>query len=179
MSPFAGPLFAASLLLGAAGLGKLFAPAATRVALRQAGLPNDPYSARLLGAVEFFAALGAVVVGGWLHATFVVAFYLGFAWFAWRLANRTRGTASCGCFGASSAPVGSLHVGLNLTVAAVVAGAIVRPAEGIWVAVSETPWAGVPFLGLTVLLAWMLYAALTVLPATFAATKRSPAGVPA
>jgi hypothetical protein len=171
MSPFAGPLFAASLLLGVAGIGKVLRPDATRVALRSAGLPNDPWSARLLGAVEFAAALGAVVVGGWLHASFVTAFYLGFAWFSWRLDNRTRGQASCGCFGDSSAPVGRVHVAVNLAVAAVVSGAIMVPSEGIASATSETPWAGVPFLLLTALTTWMLYVTLTVLPTTLAAAR--------
>jgi hypothetical protein len=172
MSPFAGPLFAASLLLGAAGVGKVLRPDATRVALRSAGLPNDPWSARLLGAIEFAAALGALVVGGWLHATFVAAFYVGFAWFSWRLAARTRGQASCGCFGDSSAPVGRLHVGVNLAVAAVVSGAIMSPAEGIASTAADTPWAGVPFLLLTALTTWTLYVTLTVLPTTLAAARR-------
>jgi hypothetical protein len=175
MSPFAGPLFAAALLLGIAGIGKALRPDATRVALRQAGLPADPWSARLLGVVEFAAALGAVVVGGWLHATFIVAFYLGFAWFARRLERRTRGQAPCGCFGNSSAPVGTVHVGINLAVAAVVAGAIVWPADGIAVVTSETPWAGVPFLSLTALLTWMLYVSLTALPTLFDAIRTKPA----
>lgn len=179
MSPFAGPLFAASLLLGAAGIGKALRPNATRVALRQAGLPSDPYSARLLGVVEFAAALGAVVVGGWLHAAFVSAFYLGFAWFSWRLAARTRGQASCGCFGDASAPVGPLHVGINLAVAAVTALAIAWPAEGISTVPADSPWAGVPFLALTALATWMLYAALTVLPATAAAAKQPKETAPA
>ena len=176
MSPFAGPLFAAALLLGIAGLGKLTRPAATRVALRQAGLPSDAWSARLLGAVEFAAALGAVVVGGWLHASFVTAFYLGFAWFSWRLERRTRGQASCGCFGDASAPVGRLHVVLNLAVAVVVAGAIVQPAEGIATVPADTPWAGVPFLALTALLTWMLYVSLTALPTLLDAMRTKPAG---
>jgi hypothetical protein len=171
MSPFAGPLFAASLLLGAAGIGKVLRPDAARVALRGAGLPSDPWSARLLGAVEFAAALGAVVVGGWLHASFVVAFYLGFAWFSWRLANRSRGQASCGCFGDSSAPVGRVHVAVNLAVAAVVSGAIMAPTEGIASTTTETPWAGVPFLLLTLLTTWMLSVTLTALPTTLAAAR--------
>lgn len=176
MSPFAGPLLAASLLLGAAGLGKLARPAATRVALRRADLPSDPWSVRLLGAVEAAAALGAIVVGGWLHASFVTAFYLGFAWFSWRLASRTWGQASCGCFGDASAPVGPVHVGVNLAVAALVAGAIARPAEGIAAVPGDSPWAGVPFLGLALLATWMLYVALTVLPTTLAAAKPVPEG---
>ncbi|MCB0972112.1 MAG: hypothetical protein KDA97_11460 [Acidimicrobiales bacterium] len=178
MSPFAGPLFAASLLLGAAGIGKVASPAATRVALRKAALPSDPWSVRLLGTIELAAALGAVVVGGWLHVTFVTACYLGFAWFSWRLARRTWGQASCGCFGDASAPVGPLHVGVNLAVAALAAGAIAWPTEGIAAVADDSPWSGVPFLGLTALAAWMLYVALTVLPATMAAThpkEASPA----
>jgi Methylamine utilisation protein MauE len=175
MSPFAGPLFAASLLLGAAGIGKVLRPDATRVALRSAGLPSDRWTARLLGAVEFAGALGAVAVGGWLHATFVAGCYAGFAWFSWRLATRTRGQASCGCFGDSSAPVGRLHVAVNLAVAAVVTGAIVQPPDGLATVAADTPWTGVPFLLLTALTTWMLYVTLTVLPTTLAAAKQEAA----
>lgn len=175
MSPFAGPLFAAAILLLMAGASKVATPAATRLALRTAGLPNTPLAARALGAVECAIALNALAVGGRIPAALVTATYLGFAGFSAQLARASRGTASCGCFGASSAPVGSLHVVLNLATAAAVAGAIVKPADGLLAATSDTPWAGVPFFALTALLAWATYLALTALPALVAATKTTGA----
>lgn len=171
MSPFAGLVFAAALLLGAAGVGKVARPGATRIALRSAGLPATVLVARGLGAVEVFVAVTALAIGGPVATALVAVSYLGFAWFARRLQVKTRGAAPCGCFGSSSAPVGTLHVVLNLLVAAGVGVAVVDAPGSIWSAASDTPWAGVPFVGLTVLLTWLLYVALTTLPETLAAAK--------
>lgn len=175
MSPFAGPLFAAALLLLVAGAAKVTTPAATRVALRTAGLPNTPLVARGLGAVECAIAISALAVGGRIPAALLTVTYLGFAGFSAQLQRRSRGTAGCGCFGASSAPVGTLHVVLNLATAAAVAGATVRTTDGLLAATSDTPWAGVPFYAVTALLAWATYVALTALPALVAATKTTGA----
>lgn len=171
MSPFAGPLFAAALLLLVAGVAKVATPAATRVALRTAGLPSTPLVARALGAVECAIALSALALGGPVPAALVALTYLGFAGFSARLAAASRGTASCGCFGASSAPVGRLHVAVNLATAVLVAPAVFAPVDGIGQAVSDTPWAGVPFVALTALLAWAVYLTLTRLPELQAAMK--------
>lgn len=171
MSPLAGLLYAAALLLGSAGAGKVLRPAGTRVALRSAGLASTTWAARGLGAVEVAIALTAIVIGGPVAAAAVALSYAGFAWFARRLEHRTRGAAPCGCFGASSAPVGTLHVVINVVIAVGVAVAAVDPPGPIWSAASDTPWSGVPFIGLTLLLTWLLYAALTALPETLAAAK--------
>jgi hypothetical protein len=92
----------------------------------------------------------------------------------------TRGAAPCGCFGASSAPVGTLHVIINLVIAVGVALAAIDAPGPIWEAAADTPWAGVPFVGLVALLAWLVYLALTALPETIAAAKAAPptAGAP-
>ncbi|MGN6693663.1 MAG: hypothetical protein ACTHN0_05750 [Aquihabitans sp.] len=104
---------------------------------------------------------------------------LGFAWFARRLDRMTRGAAPCGCFGASSAPVGTLHVVVNLLIALGVGIAAVDAPGPIWDAAGETPWGGVPFVGLILLLTWMLYVALTALPEALAAAKApAPATTP-
>lgn len=174
MSPLAGLVYAAALLLGAAGVGKVATPGATRIALRSAGLPASELAARSLGAAEVLIAVAAIVVGGPVTTGLVAASYLGFAWFARRLDTRTRGAAPCGCFGASSAPVGTLHVVLNLLIAAGTGIAAIDAPGAIWDAAADTPWAGVPFLGLTLLLTWMLYVALTALPEALAAA-RAPA----
>ncbi len=176
MSPLAGLVFSAALLLGAAGVGKAAAPGATRIALRSAGLPATPLAARGLGVAEVLIALAALVVGGPVATSLVAVSYLGFAWFARRLDAQTRGSAPCGCFGASSAPVGTLHVVLNLLIAVGVGVAALDAPGPVWDAASDTPWAGVPFVGLVLLLTWMLYVALTALPEALAAA-RAPAPV--
>ncbi|HWJ64137.1 MAG TPA: MauE/DoxX family redox-associated membrane protein [Acidimicrobiales bacterium] len=171
MSPLAGLVYAAALLLGAAGVGKALRPGATRIALRSAGLPATVVIARGLGIVEVLIAVAALVVGGAVATALVAVSYLGFAWFARRLDTKTRGSAPCGCFGASSAPVGTLHVVVNLLLAVGVGIAAVDAPGAIWDAAGDTPWAGVPFVGLTLLLTWMLYVALTALPEALAAAK--------
>lgn len=174
MSPLAGLVFAAALLLGAAGGGKVARPGATRIALRSAGLPATAFAARGLGAVEVLIALAALLVGGPVATALVAVGYAGFAWFARRLERMTRGAAPCGCFGASSAPVGALHVAINLVIAVGVAIAAIDAPGPIWDAAADTPWAGVPFVGLVLLLAWLTYVALTALPETLAAAKAAP-----
>jgi hypothetical protein len=180
MSPLAGLVYAAALLLGAAGVGKVARPGATRIALRSAGLPASAPAARALGAAEVLIALAALAVGGPIATALVAVSYLGFAWFARRLERMTRGAAPCGCFGASSAPVGTLHVIINLVIAVGVALAAIDAPGPIWEAAADTPWAGVPFVGLVALLAWLVYLALTALPETIAAAKAAPptAGAP-
>lgn len=180
MGALAGPLFAAAALLALAGVGKVARPAATRVALRQAELPSSALAARALGAIEIVIGLAALVLGGPIPAALTAASYAGFAWFAHRLDAKTRGTASCGCFGDSSASVGTLHVGINLAITALLVGAVAFPTDGIAAATSETPWAGVPFLALTALLTWMVYVSLTALPELLDAMKaKAPSGTPA
>jgi hypothetical protein len=131
---------------------------------------------RLLGVVEIAIALAALALGGAIPAALLAASYAGFAWFARRLERRSRGTADCGCFGAGSAPVGPVHVGVNLVLAALAALAVAWPTDGIGAAFADTPWSGLPFLAITALLTWMLFVSLTLLPTTLAAAKPSGAG---
>lgn len=175
MPALAGPLFAAAALLAIAGAGKVARPDATRVALRRGGVPSSTLVARGLGAVEVAIGVAAIALGGPIPAMATAAAYLGFAWFAHRLDRASQGTADCGCFGSSSAPVGTLHVVVNLAIAAVCAAAAVTDPVGIAAATTDTPWAGVPFLALTALLTWMLSVTLTVLPTALAAAKEAAA----
>jgi hypothetical protein len=170
MSPLAGPLYAAAALLAVAGAGKVARPDATRVALRQANLPNRRWMAQALGATEVAIGLGTIAIGGPIPAALTGASYAGFAWFAHRLDRATRGTAGCGCFGANSAPVGRLHVAVNVVIAAIAVAAAATDLDGI-AAATDAPWAGTPFLGLTALLTWMVYVTLTALPAALDAAR--------
>jgi hypothetical protein len=173
MSALAGPLFAAALLMALAGAFKLTRPDATRVALRTASLPSGVLEVRALGAVEVLGALAVVALGGRLAGAIVLVAYLGFAGFAAHLANRSRRSVPCGCFGSSSAPVGRLHVIVNLLLAVVGAVSIAAPTSGIS-SVVNTPMAGAPFVAFTLLLTWLLLVALTALPEVLAASRVAP-----
>ncbi|QXC62736.1 hypothetical protein KSP35_08075 [Aquihabitans sp. G128] len=171
MSPVAGPLFAAALLLGVAGILKLSQPAPTRVALRSAGLPSTVLAARTIGLGELAFTAVALVVGGRPGAALVALAYLGFAAFSLRVITATRGKASCGCFGASDAPLTNLHVGVDLAIVAVALVAVADPVPGIVAVARDTPLAGIPFLAFTALLAWLVQVLLTALPALQAAAR--------
>lgn len=171
MSPVAGPFFAAALLLGLAGVLKLVTPGPTRIALRSAGLPSTALAARAIGTVEVAIAVYALGWGGRLGAGLVSIAYLGFAGFSARVISATRGTASCGCFGASNAPLTNLHVGVDLVIAGIAALAVADPVPGIFTVAADTPWAGIPFLAFTVLLAWLVQVLLTGLPELQAAAN--------
>lgn len=171
MSAFAAPLFAAAALLVVAGLGKILRPPATQVALRTAGIPGRSWMVRSIGVFEVIVGVAAIAVGGRVPAALVAGAYLAFAAFSARLRSASHGAAPCGCFGAADAPVGAIHIGVDLAIALVVAGAVLEPSSGALAAVSDTPWLGIPFFGLTYLLAGLLQASLTVLPATMAAAR--------
>lgn len=174
MSPLAGVLFAAALVLGVAGVAKVVSPDGTRVALRTAGLPSGRWVSRLLGTAELAIAATALVVAGRLGALLVSVTFLGFAAFSGLLLARSRGKASCGCFGGTDSPITRIHVVLNVIVAAAVATCIARPVSGVADTAAETPGAGLPFALLIVLLAWVLQVAFTTLPALQAAERAAP-----
>lgn len=162
---------AAALLLGVAGVAKAVSPAPTRVALRTAGLPGTLWFVRLIAAGEVTLAVVAVLAGGRLGAALLGLAYLGFAGFSMRVIATSRGKASCGCFGASDAPLGTLHVVINLLIAGVAAVALVDPMASLAHVVADTPLGGSVFIVFAVLLAWLLQVALTGLPELKAAAR--------
>ncbi|MEO9165257.1 MAG: MauE/DoxX family redox-associated membrane protein [Aquihabitans sp.] len=174
MSPLAGVLFSAAIVLGVAGVAKVMTPDGTRVALRTVGLPSGRWAVRLLGIVELAITAVALVVAGRIGATLVALTYLGFAGFSALLLARSRGSASCGCFGGTDSPVTRIHVILNVIIAAAVATGIGYPVPGVADTAADTPWAGIPFALLVVLLAWVLQVAFTTLPALQAAERPAP-----
>ncbi|CAN5792401.1 hypothetical protein BH24ACT3_BH24ACT3_09740 [soil metagenome] len=164
MTP-AGPLFAAATLLGVAGVVKLARPHTVVGVLRTARLPANDLTGRALGLAETAVAAFALVAGGALPAALVALSYAGFAAFS-ALALRRDGTgASCGCFGATDNPLTVLHVAANVGAALLVAAAVLDPVPGVADVVAAQPLAGLPFLALTALCAWLAYATLTLLPA--------------
>ena len=173
-SAVAGPFVAASALLGVAGVVKLVRPAGTVEALRAAALPGSAPLSRALGAAELAVAVAAVAVGSRPLALLVVASYLGFAGFTMRLIARRGGTAGCGCFGEARTPASSLHVVLNLALAATAVLGAIAPPGGVADVLAVQPLAGIPFLALTALCTWLAFVAFTLLPeVTAAAAERA------
>lgn len=173
MTVAAGPFFAASGLLGAAGLLKLARPAPTVAALRAARLPgtlgrHSPLSSfaagRGLGLAELVVAVAALGFGGRLPAALVALWYLSFTVFTARLLQVAGRGASCGCFGVEESPAAPLHVVVNGAIAVVAASAVVWPTRGIGAVLGSQPWGGIPFVGLSAICGWLLFAMLTVLP---------------
>lgn len=110
-------------VLVVAGASKLSEPSGTAAALAALGVPGGNAAARALGAVEVGLGLGGLAVGGRVLAAGVAMAYGFFAVVV--LVARRRGLASCGCFGARSAPPSVVHVAVNALSAAVAAGAAV------------------------------------------------------
>ena len=170
MSVFAGPLFALALLLGAAGVAKLAQPDAAVRAMATAGLPVPTPAVRVLGAGEVLIAALVLVYGGRLAGLAVAVAYAAFAAFSQVLLARSEATASCGCFGVdSSSPVSRWHVGLNVVAAVVALAAAIWPTDGLPDVLADQPLTGLPFLALTVIAGWLLFAAYTLLPDLFEA----------
>lgn len=178
MSILAGPVYALAVVLGAAGVLKLARPEAAVRALRTAGLPHPTPAVRALGAAEVLWAVVVVVWGGAVACAGLALAYAGFAWFSERLRRRDD-AASCGCFGVeASAPVTPLHVVVNVAAALVSASAVVRPPGGVLDVLADQPFAGIPFLALCGVAAWLYVALSTLVPDLVAATRLVEADPP-
>ena len=173
MTVVAGPFFAAAGLLGVAGALKLLRPASTAQALRAAGLAGAASGGgrlgsatigRLVGGAELALAAGALVVGGRVAAGLLAVTYLGFALFTARLLRTAEAGASCGCFGAvTSRPPGCTWWSTPAWPWSACPPWCGRSRRSGSV-LADQPLAGVPFVALTALCGWLLYALLTVLP---------------
>ena len=173
MTPLAGPFLAAAGLLGVAGAAKVLRPAATAGALRAAGLRTSapgggmlasPTAGRLVGAAELGVALAALLAGGRVAAALVAGAYLTFAAFTVRLLRTAGAGAPCGCFGADDVGASVEHVWVNAGLALIAAVAAVQGVPGLVSAIDGQPLAGVPFLLVTAVCGWLLFALLTALP---------------
>ncbi len=158
-----GPILSLALLLAVAGVVKLGRPASAAAALRAAKLPAPELGVRALGGAEVALAVVVIVWGGPVAAAVLALTYLGFALFSQRLRSVQGRSASCGCFGASSAPVTGVHVGVNL-VAAVLGAAGAAWAPAGLAAVVAAPGEGALLLAVAGTLAWGWFALLVLLP---------------
>jgi hypothetical protein len=123
MSLLVGPALVAAALLALAGAQKLLDPSMTVGALRGLRLPSAPPLVRLGAAVELGLAVSAIVVGDPAVWLLVAGSYVLFAGFVLLALRRGAAIGSCGCFGRADTPPHPLHVGLDLALAAVAAGA--------------------------------------------------------
>ena len=127
-----GVLWAAAILLGVAGLGKLLRPAPTSRAVIAAEIPGASVLSalpvvRLLGLLEVVIAGVVLGVGGALPAALLAVGYLLLAVVAWRMIRLAPGQ-DCGCFGTSSEPSSWSHVIVNAAAAIVGLLAVILPA---------------------------------------------------
>ncbi|GAB2692436.1 MauE/DoxX family redox-associated membrane protein [Thalassiella azotivora] len=169
-----GLVAAGALLLLVAGAPKVLAPEAGRGAVVAARLPlrflRDAWVSRASGAAEVVVALAVLLVGGPWPLLALAVTYGVLAAFSWRVLRVSPG-ASCGCFGRASTPVSRWHVGTNAGLALVALLALGLHATGALAsgsylaALGDQPWAGVPLLALTALLAYACYLLMTALPA--------------
>jgi len=159
----AGPVFALAALLGFAGVQKLAWPSSTASALRSAGLPSSDLLGRLVGVTEIVIAAIALAYGNRLSAVLLAVTYAAFTAFSWRLVAGAD-AASCGCFGQTEAPTTRLHVALNAIATAACVAAAIWPTGAVSDVVTDQPFAGLPFLALTGVAAWLWYVMLEVVP---------------
>ena len=171
-----GVLWAAAILLGVAGLGKLLRPAPTSRAVIAAEIPGASVLSalpvvRLLGLLEVVIAGVVLGVGGALPAALLAVGYLLLAVVAWRMIRLAPGQ-DCGCFGTSSEPSSWSHVIVNAAAAIVGLLAVILPQPSLGDVVEQQGAQGLLLLGGSMLLAWLGYLALTALPALSRATQR-------
>lgn len=176
MLELAGPLAVAALVLAAGGLFKLRDPEPTQQMLTAIGLPGRGalrVLAILSGFVELALGLATFFIGGSVLAACTAAAFVTFAVLAARLV-RAPSPASCGCFGRHSGRTTWLHVAIDAAIAGLALAAAIGDAPGFANARPELAAAGVPFVGLAVLGAWFVVAALTVLPEALVAARPGP-----
>jgi len=141
MSPLAGPLHAAALVLVVAAVAKARRPAAAGAALGTLGLPGSRGVVRALAVAEGAVALAVLAGLGAPAAAALAATHLGFVAVADGLRRRS---ADCGCFG-DAAPVTGAHLAVNAVVAVLAAAAIVDPVPSVGNALAGTPGFGVTY----------------------------------
>lgn len=167
MVALAGPYFMFATLLVISGLPKLTNPVSTARALEAIGLPASRSLGRSVGVAEIIVGFGVMAVGGPIMAGALAVLYAGFAGFI-VVALRSTKVRSCGCFGGDDTPPSRLHLGIDVAAAAIGTVLVFQPIGHIGTVMGETPWAGLPLLGLVVVGAWLSLLVLTLLPAVFA-----------
>ena len=168
-----GPFAVVATVVAVAAIAKLVDPRSAAAPMASLRLPSSARAVRAMAVVELAAGLAALTFGGRLAAVAVAALFAAFTVVAVILVRRP-GASSCGCFGALSAQVGTIHVAIDAMAALVAAAAVVRPVPGLVADHGRLPAAGVPHAVLVVVGAVLLVAVLGPLAETRAAA-RAPA----
>jgi hypothetical protein len=175
MSVLAGPFAIACVLLAGAGALKAWHPGDTANALRTVGVELSYTSSRVVvrafGAVETALALFALLSGNPAACALVAASYLLFTGFVVLARRRGTAIASCGCFGKVDTPPSIVHVVLDLLFAGVAAAAAFTGGVALPDVLRDQPLAGVPFVLLLAVGAYLVFLAFTALPKTMAAVR--------
>ncbi|HEY3534847.1 MAG TPA: MauE/DoxX family redox-associated membrane protein [Pedococcus sp.] len=166
----AGPFLAAAGLLVVAGLPKAADPLPLVRALRAAGMPAPRHLVRGFALGEVAVGLWALAAPGRVGAGLVAAAYLVFTAFVARVLARGGVLGSCGCFGKADTPATRTHLALTTTAALVALGATLDPPRGVWSNVDATT---LTTAGLAVVIAFLAWQAMAVLPTTTPAAVRS------
>jgi hypothetical protein len=176
MLELAGPLAVAALVLAAGGAFKLRDPATTRLMFTAIGVRSPKLAAVLAvgaGMVELALGTATFLVGGRVLGLLTTTAFVVFTLLAARLV-RLPTTASCGCFGRHSGDATWLHVGVDAVVAVAAFAAAVFDAPGFLAARADLPGAGIAFVGMAAIGAWLVIASMTVLPDALVASRRGP-----
>ncbi|MGH8945746.1 MAG: hypothetical protein ACRDVL_06340, partial [Acidimicrobiia bacterium] len=147
---------------------KVADPQPTSGALAATRLPSQLWLVRLLGILEFGAALAGLGIGS-LAVTPGTILYICFAIFTWAALRGDRPLQSCGCFGREDTPPSWIHVGFN-SVSALALGSVVLSSAPVvpWSQPAGELVAYLAFAGLGVYAAYLI---LTALPQTLALTR--------
>jgi hypothetical protein len=175
MDAWAGPLYAAALLLAVAGGAKVVDPAATVGALRALGRPVPAGVVRIGGGVEAVIGAWAIVTGAAIPVLLVAASYLGFSAFVAVALRRGTPIGSCGCFGKVDTPPSPIHLVIDLAAAAVAVAVAFGGPLPIADVLADQPAFGLPFVAFTVIATGCAFLALTALPRLQRAVRRTGA----
>ena len=174
-----GPLWIAAVVLGIAGLGKMWRATAAQGALRSLGLAHGIVAVRSLGLVEVALSALVIVRGGRVAHAGLALFYVALAAASARLRRTPQATpAGCGCFGASSAPVGAGHVALNVAAASIGVAAAIAGSPSLPAVAGDLPAFGIAHGILVATGSAAVIAAMTVLPELRLAARPQPAADP-
>lgn len=176
MLELAGPLAVAALVLAAGGAFKLRDPGPTRSMLRSAGVRSAGVAgvlAAVSGVVEVAVGTATFLFGGRVLGLVTAALFVVFTLLAARLV-RLPDAASCGCFGRHSGDTTWLHVAVDACIAAAALTSAAFDAPGFLVARPDLPGAGVAFVAMATVGAWLVIASMTVLPEALVAARRGP-----
>jgi hypothetical protein len=171
MSLLAGPFAIACVLLAVGGVAKAIRPVDTSGALRAMRLPSSPTLVRVGGVAEALIAVAALVTAFWLLAYLVAASYLAFTLFVFGALRAGKPLSSCGCFGKIDTPPSVIHVAIDLAAAAVAVGIALTGDAALPHVLENQPLAGVPFLLLVAMGAYLTFLAFSALPKTMAAVR--------